>query len=29
MEGTRFFDHEPYLVGEGGLIGDAFELQQK
>jgi hypothetical protein len=29
MEGTRFFDHEPCLVGEEGVIGDAFELQQE
>jgi hypothetical protein len=29
MEGTRFFDHEPCLLCEGGDIGDAFELQQE
>jgi hypothetical protein len=29
MEGTRFFDHEPCLVGERGEIGCTFELQQK
>lgn len=26
MEETMFFDHEPCLVGEGGEIGDTFEL---
>jgi hypothetical protein len=29
MEGTMFFYYEPCLVGEGGEIGDTFELQQK
>ncbi len=29
MEGTRLFDHEPCLMGEGGVIGDALELEQE
>jgi hypothetical protein len=29
MEGTRFFDYEPCLVGERGEIGCTFELQQE